>query len=83
MEGDVVYEELFGVPVKEDLLATKGKGELVARFQDAFALIDATGLCVFLAVRYVFSNDRMILPTRLSQLMKYTTGESAKSCDHC
>ncbi len=74
MEGDVVYEELFGVPVKEDLLATKGKGELVARFQDAFALIDATGLCVFLAVRYVFSNDRMILPTRLSQLMKYTTG---------
>jgi aldehyde:ferredoxin oxidoreductase len=74
MEGDVVYEELFGVPVKEDLLATEGKGELVARFQDAFALIDASGLCVFLALRYVFSKERMILPTRLSQLMKFATG---------
>jgi len=74
MEGDVVYEELFGVPVKEDLLTTEGKGELVARFQDAFALIDASGLCVFLALRYMFSKERMILPTRLSQLMKLTTG---------
>jgi aldehyde:ferredoxin oxidoreductase len=74
MEGDVVYEELFGVPVKEELLTTEGKGELVARFQDAFALIDASGLCVFLALRYVFSNERMILPTRLSQLMNFTTG---------
>ena len=74
MEGDVAYEEVFGVPVKEDLLATKGKGELVAHFQDAFALIDASGLCVFLALRYVFNQDRMILPTRLSQLMKLTTG---------
>jgi aldehyde:ferredoxin oxidoreductase len=74
MEGDVVYEELFGVPVKEDLLTTKGKAELVAHFQDAFALIDASGLCVFLALRYVFSKERLLLPTRLSQLMKFTTG---------
>jgi aldehyde:ferredoxin oxidoreductase len=74
MEGDVVYEELFGVPVKEELLSTKGKGELVARFQDAFTLIDASGLCVFLALRYVFSQERMILPTRLAQLMEFTTG---------
>ena len=74
MEGDVAYEEVFGVPVKEDLLATKGKGELVAHFQNAFALIDSSGLCVFLALRYVFNKDRMILPTRLSQLMKLTTG---------
>jgi len=74
MEGDVVYEELFGVPVKEELLTIEGKGELVARFQDAFALIDASGLCVFLALRYMFSKERMILPTRLAQLMKLTTG---------
>jgi aldehyde:ferredoxin oxidoreductase len=74
MEGDVAYEEVFGVPVKENGLSTKGKGELVARFEDAFALIDASGLCVFVAVRYVFTKDRMILPTRLAQLMKFTTG---------
>ena len=29
---------------------------------------------MFLALRYVFSKERMILPTRLSQLMQYTTG---------
>jgi len=74
MEGDVAYEEVFGVPVKEDPLSTDGKAELVARFQNAFALIDSSGLCVFLAVRYVFNADRMIWPVRLSQLMTYTTG---------
>lgn len=74
MEGDVAYEEVFSTPVKEDPLTTEGKPELVKRFQDAFALIDASGLCVFLAVRYVFSKDRMIWPVRLSQLMEYTTG---------
>jgi aldehyde:ferredoxin oxidoreductase len=36
--------------------------------------IDASGLCVFLAVRYVFNADRMIWPVRLSQLMEYATG---------
>ncbi len=74
MEGDVVYEELFGVPVKVEMSTTEGKAELVAHFQDVFALIDASGLCVFLALRYVFSKERMLLPTRLSQLLSYTTG---------
>ncbi|MFN3741403.1 MAG: aldehyde ferredoxin oxidoreductase family protein [Anaerolineales bacterium] len=74
MEGDVAYEEVFGVPVKIDPLSWEDKPELVKRFQDAFALIDSSGLCVFLAVRYVFTKERMILPTRLAQLMKLTTG---------
>ena len=74
MEGDVAYPEVFGTPVKEDGLSTEGKGELVARFQDPFSLIDSAGLCVFLAVRYLFNSDRMILPIRLAQLMSYTTG---------
>ncbi len=74
MEGDVAYEEVFGVPVKIDPLTTEGKAALVARFQDAFALIDSSGLCVFLAVRYVFNKDVMIWPIRLTQLMNHTTG---------
>lgn len=76
MEGDVAYEEVFGVPVKIDPLTTEGKAALVKRFEDAFALIDSSGLCVFLAVRYVFDKDVMIWPTRLTQLMKLTTGEA-------
>ncbi|MBM3124458.1 MAG: aldehyde ferredoxin oxidoreductase family protein [Chloroflexi bacterium] len=74
MEGDVAYEEVFGVPIKEDPLTTDGKPELVKHFEDSFALIDSSGLCVFLAIRYVFSKDRMVWPERLSEMMNLTTG---------
>ena len=74
MEGDVAYEEVFGVPIKEDPLTTEGKPELVKHFQDSFALIDSSGLCVFVAIRYVFNKDRMIWPEVLSTMMNLTTG---------
>jgi aldehyde:ferredoxin oxidoreductase len=75
MEGDVAYEEVFGTPIKEDPFSIEGKPELVNHFQNSFALIDSAGLCVFVALRYVFSKDRMIFPLRLSEMMAYTTGE--------
>ena len=75
MEGDVAYEEVFGVPIKEDPHSTDGKAELVNHFQNSFALIDSAGLCVFVALRYVFNKDRLIFPLRLSEMMNYTTGE--------
>jgi aldehyde:ferredoxin oxidoreductase len=74
MEGDVAYPEVFGVPIKSDGLSTDGKGELVARWQDAFALIDSGGVCVFFAVRYVFTKEYMIWPVRLAKLLNLTTG---------
>jgi len=74
MEGDVAYTEVFGVPLKADGLSTEGKGELVARWQDAFALIDSGGVCVFFAVRYVFTKEYMIWPDRLARLLNLTTG---------
>ncbi len=74
MEGDVAYEEVFGTPVKEDPHTTEGKPELVKHFQDSFALIDSAGLCVFVALRYVFSKERMIWPERLTEMMNFATG---------
>jgi aldehyde:ferredoxin oxidoreductase len=74
MEGDLAYSEVFGVPEKIDPLTTERKPELIKRFEDAFALIDSAGLCVFLSVRYVFDKDVMLWPTRLTQLMNLTTG---------
>jgi aldehyde:ferredoxin oxidoreductase len=74
MEGDVAYEEVFGVPVKENPLTTEGKPELVKHFQDSFALIDSSGLCVFVAIRYVFDKNRMIWPETLAAMMNLTTG---------
>jgi aldehyde:ferredoxin oxidoreductase len=62
------------VPVKENPLSTDGKSELVKHFQDSFALIDASGLCVFVAIRYVFDKERLILPRVLSEMMNLTTG---------
>ncbi|HRQ24696.1 MAG TPA: aldehyde ferredoxin oxidoreductase C-terminal domain-containing protein, partial [Anaerolineales bacterium] len=59
---------------KEDPLSTDGKAELVKHFQDSFALIDASGLCVFVAIRYVFDKERLILPRVLSEMMNLTTG---------
>ncbi len=74
MEGDVAYEEVFGVPVKENPLTTEGKPELVKHFEDSFALMDSSGLCVFVAIRYAFNKDRMILPERLAEMMNLSTG---------
>ena len=74
MAGDVAYTEVFGVPKKTDPLTIEGKPELVRRWKDAFVLIDATGMCVFVNVRYMFDDDVMLWPTRLTQTMNYTTG---------
>ncbi|WP_374493066.1 aldehyde ferredoxin oxidoreductase family protein [Zoogloea sp.] len=42
-----VASEVLGIPVKTDPLATEGKPELVKAFQDATAVFDAAGICVF------------------------------------
>ncbi|MCP5099640.1 MAG: hypothetical protein GY943_29145, partial [Chloroflexi bacterium] len=43
-------------------------------WEDAFVIIDAAGLCVFMSVRYAFDDDLMIMPDRLTQLINLTTG---------
>ncbi|UCE31369.1 MAG: aldehyde ferredoxin oxidoreductase family protein [Burkholderiales bacterium] len=42
-----VSSEILGIPVKTDPLATEGKAELVKAFQDATAVVDSAGLCLF------------------------------------
>jgi len=42
-----VASEVLGIPVKTDPLTTEGKPELVKAFQDATAVFDASGICVF------------------------------------
>lgn len=54
MAGDLAYPEVFGVPSKIDPLTIEEKPRLIKRFEDAFAVIDAAGLCVFLSIRYLF-----------------------------
>jgi aldehyde:ferredoxin oxidoreductase len=42
-----VASEILGIPEKTDPLATEGKPGLVKAFQDATAVVDSSGLCVF------------------------------------
>ncbi|MGF1642957.1 MAG: aldehyde ferredoxin oxidoreductase family protein [Thiotrichales bacterium] len=42
-----VASEVLGIPVKTDPLTTDGKADLVKAFQDATAVFDSSGLCLF------------------------------------
>ncbi|MDD1664746.1 MAG: aldehyde ferredoxin oxidoreductase family protein [Methanomicrobiales archaeon] len=45
--GNMVYPEVFGVPVKLDPAADEGKAEWVKRLQDLAAALDSAGVCLF------------------------------------
>jgi aldehyde:ferredoxin oxidoreductase len=47
LRGYTVASEVLGIPVKTDPLATEGKPELVKAFQDATAVFDSAGVCIF------------------------------------
>jgi len=47
LRGYTVASEVLGIPEKTDPLATDGKAGLVKAFQDATAVVDSAGLCVF------------------------------------
>jgi aldehyde:ferredoxin oxidoreductase len=47
LRGYTVASEILGIPVKTDPLVTDGKAGLVKAFQDATAVFDSAGICVF------------------------------------
>ncbi len=47
LRGYTVASEVLGIPVKTDPLVTEGKADLVKAFQDATAVFDSSGTCVF------------------------------------
>jgi aldehyde:ferredoxin oxidoreductase len=76
MAGDTAYTELFGVGKKLDGLTYDGKAELTKHFQDVFTLIDAAGLCVFVALRYTLDTANGYIPTRITDIINHATGSS-------
>lgn len=75
MSGDLAYCEVFGVPAKIDPLTIENKPELIKRYEDAFTVIDAAGLCVFLSVRYMFEDKVALWPTPMTNILNLATGE--------
>ena len=51
-----VASEVLGIPVKTDPLENEGKAELVKAFQDATAVVDSAGLCVFTTFAWGMEN---------------------------
>ncbi|OUD14292.1 aldehyde ferredoxin oxidoreductase family protein [Thioflexithrix psekupsensis] len=47
LRGYTIASEVMGIPVKTDPLHTEGKAGLVKAFQDATAVVDSAGICVF------------------------------------
>ncbi len=47
LRGYTVASEVLGIPVKTDPIVTEGKAGLVKAFQDATAVFDSAGICLF------------------------------------
>ncbi len=56
LRGYTVASEVLGIPVKTDPVVTEGKAELVKAFQDATALVDSSGLCLFTTFAWSMEN---------------------------
>jgi aldehyde:ferredoxin oxidoreductase len=74
MRGDPIYSEIAGIPKATDPLATDGKAQLVIDFQDLSAVIDAAGLCIFFAGRYLIRPNQDTLPQGIMELLNAATG---------
>ncbi|MES9904015.1 MAG: aldehyde ferredoxin oxidoreductase C-terminal domain-containing protein, partial [Sedimenticola sp.] len=56
VRGYTIASEVLGIPVKTEQTDTDGKPELVKAFQDATALVDSAGLCLFTTFAWGMEN---------------------------
>ncbi|MGB8339167.1 MAG: aldehyde ferredoxin oxidoreductase family protein [Burkholderiales bacterium] len=63
LRGYTIASEVLGIPVKTDPLATEGKAELVKAFQDATAVFDSAGICVFTTFAWTLADLQPQLQT--------------------
>jgi len=56
LRGYTVSSEILGIPEKTDPLTADGKPALVKAFQDATAVVDSTGLCLFTTFAWTLDN---------------------------
>lgn len=56
LRGYTIASEILGIPVKTDQTETDGKPELVKAFQDATALVDSAGICIFTTFAWGMDN---------------------------
>ena len=76
LRGYTVASEVLGIPVKTDPLVTEGKAGLVKAFQDATAVFDSAGVCVFTTFAWTLADLQPQLATACSE--EYTMDELGK-----
>ena len=67
LRGYTVASELMGIPEKTDPLETEGKPGLLKAFQDATAVVDSTGLCVFTTFAWTMDDIHPQVQTALKK----------------
>jgi len=56
LRGYTVASEILGIPIKTDPLSTDGKAGLVKAFQDATAVFDSAGICLFTSFAWTLAD---------------------------
>ena len=56
LRGYTVASEVLGIPIKTDPLVTDGKAGLVRAFQDATAVFDSAGICLFTSFAWTLAD---------------------------
>jgi aldehyde:ferredoxin oxidoreductase len=68
-----VASEVLGIPVKTDPLVADGKPELVKAFQDATAVFDSAGICIFTSFAWGLCSPRWRRPAARSSRWNTST----------
>lgn len=76
LRGYTIASEVLGIPVKTDPLEHEGKPELVKAFQDATAVFDSAGICVFTSFAWGLADVAPQLQAACGE--QYTTEELEK-----
>jgi aldehyde:ferredoxin oxidoreductase len=67
LRGYTVASEVLGIPVKTDPLVTEGKPALVKAFQDATAVFDSAGICLFTSFAWTLADVQPQLAAACSE----------------
>ncbi|MEO5659527.1 MAG: aldehyde ferredoxin oxidoreductase family protein [Polaromonas sp.] len=76
LRGYTIASEVLGIPIKTDPLEHDGKPELVKAFQDATAVFDSAGICVFTSFAWGLADVAPQLQAACGE--QYTTEELEK-----
>jgi aldehyde:ferredoxin oxidoreductase len=74
MRCQAAYFELLGVPYNINRFSWKDKPQIIKDWQDVFAVIDSSGLCILYSVRNLLNQELNPTPVGILELLNSATG---------